>query len=56
MFRYYSPGYPDALLEQVDQFVPKIGKDHLRDDDDPEDIELTAELNIPPKKGWQTCS
>ncbi|XP_014283991.1 sperm-associated antigen 6-like isoform X2 [Halyomorpha halys] len=56
IIKYYSPGYPDALLDLVDQFVPKVGKDHLRDDDDPEDTELAAELNAPPKKGWQACS
>ena len=53
-FRYYTPGYSDALLEQVEQFVPKISE-YRFDKVNPEDVDLIAELNVPPRSEWESC-
>jgi len=58
IIRYYSPGYPDALLKEVDQFTPQIPPLFPRDMDIENGEEETFDDNNIDEKvpdDWDTC-
>lgn len=49
IIRYYSPGYPELLLQKVEEFIPEKQIGNLQDIPDPEDDNVSTQNNIPPR-------